>query len=146
MCPEPTVLLLIGCLTKLFWIPKIQIKYVDTKIKTCRHSNQREFHAWRLEPSSVFVQHNEFLDVLLQPTRQFSFWSDRKAERHVKRGQETTSSGVSLMGEGETSQLGYTLPVEREGKSSAGFGASSLSVERRWRTRWSYKYMETWTN
>ena len=33
--------------------------------------------------------------------------------------------------EGETSQLGFTQPVEREGKSSAGFGISSQSGERR---------------
>ena len=31
MYPEPTELLLIGCLTQLIWTPKIQIKYVDTK-------------------------------------------------------------------------------------------------------------------
>ena len=31
MSPEPTELLLIGCLTGLILIPKIQIKYIDTK-------------------------------------------------------------------------------------------------------------------
>ena len=31
MFPEPTELLLIGCLTESIWIPKIQIKYNDTK-------------------------------------------------------------------------------------------------------------------
>ena len=36
------------------------------------------------ESSSSFVQHYEFLDVLLQPFQQFSFWSDHKEERHVK--------------------------------------------------------------
>ena len=30
MYPEPTELLLIGCLTESIWIPKIQIKFVDT--------------------------------------------------------------------------------------------------------------------
>ena len=50
---------------------------------TCWHANQREFHAWRVQPSS-FAQHNEFLVVLFQQSQQFSFCSDRKAERHVK--------------------------------------------------------------
>ena len=31
MCPEPTELLLIGCLTELIWTPEIHIKYVGTK-------------------------------------------------------------------------------------------------------------------
>ena len=31
MFPEPTRLLLIGCSIELIWIPKIQIKYIDTK-------------------------------------------------------------------------------------------------------------------
>ena len=31
MFPEPTVLLLIGCLMESIWTPKIQIKYIDTK-------------------------------------------------------------------------------------------------------------------
>ena len=50
-----------------------------------------------------------------------------------KRGQEATSSEVSPMAkpkptvEGETRQLGVTQYVEREGKSSAGFGISGES-------------------
>ena len=35
--------------------PRIQITYIDTKKPTCRHSNQGQFHTWRLESSSVFV-------------------------------------------------------------------------------------------
>ena len=31
MCQEPTEFLLTGCLTESIWIPKIQIKYIDTK-------------------------------------------------------------------------------------------------------------------
>ena len=31
MFPEPTELLSIGCLIEFFWIPNIQIKYIDTK-------------------------------------------------------------------------------------------------------------------
>ena len=31
MFPEPTELLLIGCSIESIWIPKIQIKYIDTK-------------------------------------------------------------------------------------------------------------------
>ena len=56
-----------------------------------------------------------------------------------KRGQETTSGEGSPMakpkpnnsGDGETSQPGFTQPVEREGKSSAGLLISSQSGERR---------------
>ena len=70
-CPEPTELRLIGCSTD--WHQK----------STCWHANQKEFHAWRVEPSSSFVQYHEFLDVLLQPFQQFSVRSDRKAERMI---------------------------------------------------------------
>ena len=31
MFPEPTELLLIGCMIESIWTPKIQIKYIDTK-------------------------------------------------------------------------------------------------------------------
>ena len=40
--------------------PKIQIKYIDTKNPTCRHSNQRKFYTWRMESSVVFVQYQPF--------------------------------------------------------------------------------------
>ena len=89
---------------------------------TCCHANQREFHAWWVERSSSFVQHNEFLDVLLQPLQQFSFWSDRKEERHVKERSRSdfqwrfTDGGTETNGsnEGETRQLGVTQALERE--------------------------------
>ena len=42
---------------------KVQIKYVDTKNQLAEHVYQREFPAWRVEPSSSFVQHHEFLSV-----------------------------------------------------------------------------------
>ena len=68
---EPTELRLIGCLTEPTWNQtKIQIKYVDTKKPPCWHANQREFHAWWVEPSSSFVEYHEFLK--------------QKAECHVK--------------------------------------------------------------
>ena len=63
------------------------------------HANQREFHAWRVESSSSFVQHHEFLDVLLQPFFFCNFLSDviGKQSAMSKRGQEATSSeGSSL--------------------------------------------------
>ena len=31
MFPEPTELLLVGCLIESIWTTKIQIKYIDTK-------------------------------------------------------------------------------------------------------------------
>ena len=31
MCQEPTELLLIGCFDRIYWDPKIQIRYIDTK-------------------------------------------------------------------------------------------------------------------
>ena len=119
---------------------------------TCWHADQREFHAWRVEPSSSFVEHNEFLDVLLQPIQQLSFWSDRK--RHVKERSRSDFQWRFTDGEaktngsskGETRQLGFTQPVGREGKSSAGFGISGQSGECRWRTRQSYWYKDTCTH
>ena len=35
--------------------PTIHIKYIDNK-PICRHANQRKFHTWWMESSSVFVQ------------------------------------------------------------------------------------------
>ena len=35
--------------------PKIQIKYIDTKIQLADISNQRKFHTWRMESSVVFA-------------------------------------------------------------------------------------------
>ena len=56
---------------------------------TCWHANQREFHAWRVEPFSSFVRHDEFLDVLMQPFQQFFFLirSESRApcQREVKK-------------------------------------------------------------
>ena len=74
-----------------------------------------------------------FLDVLLQPL------PIGKQSAMSKRGQEAISSEGSPMAkpkpmvfsEGETRQLGVTQPVEREGKSSAGFAISGQSGESR---------------
>ena len=55
-------------------------------------SKGKKFHTWWVESSSSIVQHYEFLDVLLQPLQQLSFWTNQKAERRVKERQEVTSS------------------------------------------------------
>ena len=88
-CPELTELCLI--VDRIHLEPKIQIKCWHQKT-TRWHADQRKFHTWWVEPSSPFVQHCEFLNVLLQPLQQFAFWSDQKAERRVKERQEVTSS------------------------------------------------------
>ena len=78
-CPEPTELRLIGCSTESTWNRRSK-----SNMWTPKTNSLTWFHAWRVEPSSSFVQHHEFLDVLLQSFQQFSFWSDRNAERCVK--------------------------------------------------------------
>ena len=45
---------------------------------TCRHTNQRKLHTWWTGPSFSFVEHHQFLDVVLQP---FSF---RKKARKIR--------------------------------------------------------------
>ena len=110
---------------------------------TCWHSNPRGFSRddWNHLLRSL---KNEF--SMFSCSHFSNFLSDRKAERHVKERSrndfqwrftdgEDKTNGSS---EGETSQLGFTPPVEREGKSLAGFGISGQPGERRWRTRWSY--------
>ena len=90
-CPELTELRLI--VDRIHLEPKIQIKYVDTKNQFADMlTKRRKFHTWWVESSSSIVQHYEFLDVLLQPLQQLSFWSNQKAERRVKERQEVTSS------------------------------------------------------
>ena len=56
MFPEPTVLLLIGCLIELIWIPKSKSSTSTTKTNW-QTSWQREFHTWRMESFFVFLQH-----------------------------------------------------------------------------------------
>ena len=41
MFPEPTELLLIGCLIESIWTPIIQIRYVDTKNQLADMLNKR---------------------------------------------------------------------------------------------------------
>ena len=69
--PEPTELRLIGCSTELIGNQRSKSNMLTPKKTTCWHSNQRELFAWLVESSSPFVQHNEFIDVLLQPFQQF---------------------------------------------------------------------------
>ena len=108
--PEPTELRLI-----VVWQNQSGTKDPNQICKhqksTCRHANQSKFHAWRVEPSSSFVQHHEFLDVLLAAISAIFFWSDRKAERHVKRGQETSSSEGSPMAEPKPTVQATARPV-----------------------------------
>ena len=94
------------------------------------HSNQRKFFAWRMESSSSFVQHYEFLDVLLQPLQWFSFWSDRKAERHVKK--RSRGDFRWRLNDGEAKDSGEGVESE---KLFTEFGVSGQSGEFRWTKR-----------
>ena len=58
--PEPTELLLIGCLIESIWTPRSKSKYTDTKNPTRRHIDEGKFHTWWMESSFVFVQHQPF--------------------------------------------------------------------------------------
>ena len=71
-CPGPTELRLIGCSTESTWNQRSKSNMLTPKINLLR-CWPKEFHARRVEPSSSFVQHNEFLDVLLQTLQKFSF-------------------------------------------------------------------------
>ena len=83
------------------------------------HADQREFHTWGVESSSSLVQTYEFLDVLLQPFQQFSFWSDPKAERHLTVRARSDfqwrfidgETKVNDSGDGETHESGVAQPV-----------------------------------
>ena len=78
-----------------------------------------------MESSSLFVQHDEFIDVLLQQFQSFSFGSDRKAERHVKKRSRSDfkwrltngKTKANDTGEGETTQLGITQQCRRTKRS-----------------------------
>ena len=120
------------------WLFKDEVKQWDTCQDPHRVAlgwlfDRIRFLAGRVESSSPFVQHDEFLDVLLQPFREFSFWSDRKAERHVKERSRSDfpwrfSDGKAKTNgpsEGEICQHGVTQLAEREGKSAERLGISS---------------------
>ena len=48
------------CLIGLIWIPKIHIRYTDTKHQLADVLTDREFHTWWLEQSSSYVQYQPF--------------------------------------------------------------------------------------
>ena len=141
--PEPTDLRLIGCSIDLTWTQKSKSSSLTSKTNSQTYWPKGNFTRDEWKKSSSFVQYHESLDVLLQPFQPFSFWSDRKAERHVK---ERSRSDFQWMftdgeteandsGEGETHQSAVTQPVECDGKSSAGFGTSGRPRECRRRAR-----------
>ena len=78
--------------------PKIQIKYVDTKKRTRWHADQREFHAWRVEPYSSFSQHHEFPDV----------------QHHVEESSGKKDRRRACGGETEVGMFGVKKPTGRK--------------------------------
>ena len=77
---------------------------------------QRKFHTWWVEPSSVFVQHHERFTVFMQPSQQFSFWSDQEAVRHVK--ESSRKQPERGIGSGKAEACEYE-PLEHEENSFA---------------------------
>ena len=65
MCQGLTELRLIGSYERINLDPKIQITSDDTQNQLADMLTKESFFAWRMESSSSFVQHREFLDVLL---------------------------------------------------------------------------------
>ena len=109
---------------------KVQIKFVDTKkqladLLTKESSSREEWnHVLRLFNIMNFSMFScsHFSNFLSDPNGKQSAMS--------KRGQDATSSECSPMpkpktsgsSEGETNQLGFAQPVDREGKSCSKFG------------------------
>ena len=102
MFPEPTELLLIGCLTESVWTPKIQIKYIDTKNQLADVLTKRNFtrDKW-----------NHLL-CLFNISHQL-FWSDvKKNARRIR----WTRSHSEIKADDE---FGFT--IQREGSERACF-------------------------
>ena len=59
MFPEPTELLLNGCLIESIWTPRSKSNTLTPKINSQTYW-QRKFHTWWMESSFVFVQHQPF--------------------------------------------------------------------------------------
>ena len=96
MYPEPTELLLIGCVTELIWTPKIQIKYVDTKRQLADVLAKENFTRDELNHLLYLFQHQPFQLSLLRSEFQLDQllpkrW--RKGRRN--REKETTGSWQS---------------------------------------------------
>ena len=83
MFQEPTELVWIGCLTRLIWTPKIQIRYIDTKHQLGDMLTKKEFHTWWVEQSSSCVQYQTFQLHLLHQEFQLG--------RLLHNGEEDTS-------------------------------------------------------
>ena len=60
MFPEPTELLLIGCLKESIWTPKSKSNTSTPKNQLADILTKGKFHTWWVESSFVFVQHQPF--------------------------------------------------------------------------------------
>ena len=116
--------------------PKIQLKNVDTKNQLVDILTKGSFSR---DEWNHFLRLFNTMNYSMFSCSHFSnFLSDPigKESAMSKSGQETTSSEGSPMARSQNqwcqrSQLGFTQPVEREGKSSARLGISSQSGEKR---------------
>ena len=81
--------------------PKIQIKYIDTKKPTRRHTDQRKFHTWWMESSFVLVSSYQPFQF-----HQMS-WSDVKKNTRRCRWRKSHSK---IKADGE-----FGLAMQREG-------------------------------
>ena len=121
---------------------------------TCWPANQRKFHAWRVEPSSSFVQYPEFFAFSCRHFSNFLSESIGKQSAMSKRGQEETSSEGSPM-----AKLKPVIPAKARPINLVSYSPWSAREnppqdlwypvnprECRWRTRLSDKYKETCTD
>ena len=66
--------------------PKIQIKHVDTKSWLAHiHSDERQFHPWRVEPPSPFVQQHGHFTVFIKPFQLNQLPSDNAEQANTAR-------------------------------------------------------------
>ena len=88
--PEPTELLLIGCLTELIWYSwdSNQVHWHQTP--DCRHIDQRKFHTWWMEQSSPFVQHQPFQRSLLCQEFQLDELHQKDGEKDARTKRKKT--------------------------------------------------------
>ena len=109
MFPEPTELRLIGCSTESTWNRRSKSNMLTPK-PSCWRSNQREFFAWRVEPSSC-AQHMSF--SISSCSHFTNFLSDPigKQSAMSKRGQEGTSSEGSPMAKPKPMDPAKARPV-----------------------------------
>ena len=118
--------------------PKIQIKYVDTKNQLADMLTEVGFsrgewnHLLRLLNIMNFSMFScsQFSNFLSDPIRKQSAMSKRSQDA-TSRGFTSGVAKTSGSSEGETDQLDFAQPVEREGKSLTKLGISSQSEELR---------------